>query len=207
MPIPIQNSLFGPAEEKKEMYLFFDTETTGLPRSWNAPVTDVDNWPRLVQLAWLTYDKEGNKMDGGDYIVKPEGFTIPAETSRIHGITTERAEREGVNLRRLLEQFQNQIDMATHIVAHNLSFDEKIMGAEFLRNKLPWNIEKKEKICTMMRSIDFCAIPSSRGFKYPRLSELHVKLFGVDFPDAHNAAVDIEMTAKCFWELKKRGIV
>jgi len=67
------------------MYLFFDTETTGLPLNWKAPVTHVNNWPRMVQLAYLYYDTDGKMIDSGDYIIKPEGFTIPAEVSRIHG--------------------------------------------------------------------------------------------------------------------------
>ena len=78
------------------MYLFFDTETTGLPRNWKAPVTDLNNWPRLVQLAYLYYDADGKKIMGGDCIIKPEGFTIPTDASRVHGITTERALEEGV---------------------------------------------------------------------------------------------------------------
>ena len=73
------------------MYLFFDTETTGLPRNWKAPVSDLNNWPRLVQLAFLYYDNNGNKISSGDFIIKPEGFTIPTDVSRIHGITTERS--------------------------------------------------------------------------------------------------------------------
>ena len=53
------------------MYLFFDTETTGLPKRWNAPVTDLENWPRLVQLAWIMYDDRGNMLESRDVIVKP----------------------------------------------------------------------------------------------------------------------------------------
>lgn len=41
----------------------------------------------------------------------------------------------------------------------------------------------------------------------PKLSELHFKLFKTDFSEAHNALVDIEITAKCFWELKSLGIL
>ncbi len=59
------------------MYLIFDTETTGLPRDYSAPITDFDNWPRLVQLAWQLHDHTGKLMSSGNYIVKPEGFTIP----------------------------------------------------------------------------------------------------------------------------------
>ena len=94
------------------MYLFFDTETTGLPRNYKAPVTDLNNWPRLVQLAWLFYDESGNKIAGNDIIIKPEGFTIPVESSRIHGISTERAMREGVSLTEVLQEFQIVIDQA-----------------------------------------------------------------------------------------------
>jgi DNA polymerase III subunit epsilon len=70
------------------MYLFFDTETTGLPRNWKAPVTDLNNWPRLVQLAYLLYDNDGEKISGGDYIIKPEGFTIPVGGILVSNIST-----------------------------------------------------------------------------------------------------------------------
>ena len=52
------------------MYLFFDTETTGLPKNWKAPVTDVNNWPRMVQLAWETYDVQGNLLARNNHIIK-----------------------------------------------------------------------------------------------------------------------------------------
>ena len=77
------------------MFLFFDTETTGLPQRWNAPVTDVDNWPRLVQLAWIMCDDKGNVIEERSDIIKPEGFSIPVEASRVHGITTIKAQEEG----------------------------------------------------------------------------------------------------------------
>lgn len=187
------------------MYLFFDTETTGLPKNWKAPVTDLNNWPRLVQLAYLLYDAQGNKIAEGDYIIKPEGFTVGAEATKIHGITTERAIQEGIPLSQGIETLLNQLAQATHIVAHNLSFDEKIVGAELLRLGKPNVLDSKKKICTMNATTDFCAIPGNYGYKWPKLSELHYKLFKTHFDDAHNAAVDIEITAKCFWELKRIG--
>ena len=187
------------------MYLFFDTETTGLPRNWNALVTDLNNWPRLVQLAYLFYDSNGNKISGGDHIIKPDGFVIPAESSKIHGITTERARQEGEDLLKVLEVFQSLINQADYLVAHNVSFDEKIIGAEFLRNKMTNSVAAKIKICTMQSTTNFCALNGPYGFKWPKLSELHNKLFGTDFVEAHNAAADIKATAKCFWELKRLG--
>lgn len=187
------------------MYLFFDTETTGLPRSWKAPVTDLNNWPRLVQLAYLYYDENGNKISGGDFIIKPEGFIIPADVSRIHGITHEKAVNEGALLQDVLQNFHSLIEESEVLVAHNMSFDEKIVGAEFLRTGMPNTIPSKQKICTMHSTTNFCGIQGPYGFKWPKLSELHYKLFKTGFEEAHNAAVDINATANCFWELRRLG--
>ena len=190
-----------------KMYLFFDTETTGLPKNWKAPVTDLNNWPRLVQLAWLCYDLDGNKISEGDFIIKPEGFTIPDNVSKIHGITTERALREGQPVSSVLQHFDSLVKQADYLVAHNISFDEKIVGAELLRNGMKNSIASKRKICTMERTTTFCAINGPYGYKWPKLSELHYKLFRKGFDEAHNAAVDITATAKCFWELRRLGII
>ncbi|MEI8204726.1 MAG: 3'-5' exonuclease, partial [Bacteroidota bacterium] len=173
------------------MYLFFDTETTGLPKNWKAPVSEVNNWPRLVQLAFLFYDDKGKLLVGGNHIIRPDGFTIPADASRIHGISTERALSEGKALKLVLDEFLALIEEAKCLVAHNMSFDEKIVGAEFIRNRIPDPTAKKKKICTMQSSTNFCAIPGNYGFKWPKLSELHFKLFKEDFEEAHNAAADI----------------
>ncbi|MFA7170885.1 MAG: 3'-5' exonuclease [Candidatus Paceibacterota bacterium] len=191
------------------MYLFFDTETTGLPRDWNAPVDKLDNWPRLVQLAWLLYDENGKKLDERAHIVKPEGFLIPSESAKVHGITNEKALAEGEDLRFVLEEFAERIAEANLLVAHNMSFDEKIMGAEFLRGKMETELFQTERICTMLSSIDFCRIPSSggSGYKWPRLSELYIKLFGKDFEGAHDALVDTSACARCFFELMEKSII
>jgi len=187
------------------MYLFFDTETTGLPRNWKAPVTDLKNWPRLVQLAFLVYDEKGTQISAGDFIIKPEGFKIPADVSLIHGISQERAVGEGVSLRDVLDSFHALINNSEILVAHNISFDAMIVGAEFLRMGFTNPIPSKRKICTMESSTNYCAIQGPYGYKWPKLSELHYKLFRTGFDEAHDAAVDIKATAKCFWELKKLG--
>ena len=80
------------------MYLIFDTETTGLPKRWDAPITDVDNWPRCIQIAWQLHDEMGRCIESQDYLVKPDGFNIPYDAEKIHGISTELAEEQGVSL-------------------------------------------------------------------------------------------------------------
>lgn len=189
------------------MYLIFDTETTGLPRSWRAPLTDLDNWPRLVQIAWHLYDSAGLKVEEQNLIVIPEGFTIPSDAARIHGISSERAAAEGIALESALETFKRSLDRAQYIVAHNMSYDEKIVSAEFLRKNKPDALLGKKRLCTMESTTLYCAINGPRGYKWPSLAELHQKLFNTGFVDAHNAAADVAVTAKCFWELKQRGII
>ena len=87
------------------MYLFFDTETTGLPRNWKAPVTDLNNWPRMIQIAWILSDNKGNRIESDDFIIKPENFKIPIEASKVHGISTEKAINEGEELEKVLLMF------------------------------------------------------------------------------------------------------
>ena len=188
-------------------YLFFDTETTGLPRNRNAPLHDLGNWPRLVQIAWLVFDQQGKELSGISHIIRPEGFTIPGDASRFHGISTERAIREGADLQTILTQFSEMIDQAEYLVAHNMAFDEKIVGAEFLRKNVAHDLLRTKRICTMESSVNFCAIDGPYGYKWPTLSQLHFKLFNTGFEETHNAAVDVRATAKSFWELRRRGLL
>jgi len=187
------------------MYLFIDTETTGIPQNWKAPISDLDNWPRLVQIAWLLFDKEKNLIDEKNYIIRPEEFSIPFNAIQIHNITTEIALAMGNDLSRVLKELSSTIDKSEFIIAHNLNFDEKIIGAEFLRKKIDNNLSKKKRICTMEETTNFCALPGNYGYKWPKLSELHFKLFRTSYNEIHNASADIKATAKCFWALYDRG--
>jgi DNA polymerase-3 subunit epsilon len=190
------------------VYLFFDTETTGLPRNYRAPIENLENWPRVVQIAWLTYSNSGKLLSENDYIIKPEGFIIPENASKIHGITTKKALIDGNDLSLVLTQFAGDVKKANLVVAHNIDFDEKIIAAEFLRKNINHQLNKKPKICTMRSSTDFCKIPTFYSkYKWPNLRELHTKLFDHDFEDAHNALADVNACAKCFFELKKQGVI
>ena len=186
------------------MYLIFDTETTGLPQNFSAPITDLENWPRLVQLAWQHHDHTGKLLSSGNFIVKPEGFTIPFNSEKIHGISTKRAHEEGEDLEFVLHEFRKAIDKA--LIGHNVSFDEKIMGAEYIRKKIPSAIMDKAKIDTKDDGTDFCKIEGARGYKWPTLTELHWKLFDKGFEDAHDAAADVEATARIFLEMVRLGV-
>jgi len=188
------------------MYLLFDTETTGLPRSWNAKMEDVNNWPRLVQIAWLEYDEDGKEISKGDYIIKPEGYVIPKEAARIHKIDTELACSVGDKMRDVLNVLSALISKSKFLVAHNINFDINVVGAEFIREYIKSDMLEKKQICTMNAGVDLCKIPGKTKYKFPKLSELYRKLFDEGFSEAHNAAADIEATGRCFWEMKRLGL-
>ena len=186
-------------------YIFIDTETTGVPIDYNAPASNTRNWPRLVQLGWIVTDEEGNVLSQGNEIVKPEGFVIPADAAQVHGITTEKAQRDGKPLREVIEAFLKDARQTKCFVGHNISFDQKVVGAELYRLGIPDTISTAKSRCTMQEGKDFCKIPGSYGYKWPKLQELYRKLFGCDFEDAHDAMADITATKKCFFEILKRN--
>lgn len=189
------------------MYLFFDTETSGLPRNWKAPVSDSRNWPRLVQLGWIACSRDGDITDSQEFIIRPDGFRIPAGAVQTHGITTERALEEGVPLRGVLEAFCAAVDAALVLVAHNMNFDENILGAEFYREELSPPGGTQTRCCTMRRSTDYCQLPGKYGYKWPTLEELHRKLFGESFENAHGALADTTACMRCFFKLKELGVL
>jgi DNA polymerase III subunit alpha len=191
------------------MYLIFDTETTGLPKNYNAPITDSDNWPRCIQIAWQLHDEMGKLIEHQDYLVKPDGFNIPYDAERIHGISTELAEAEGISLAQVLEKFNAALSQTKFIVGQNLGFDINIMGAEFHRMGVnsPMSTMPILDTCTEVTA-SLLKLPGGRGgkFKLPTLTELHQYLFNKPFAEAHNATADVEATTRCFFELIRTGV-
>ncbi|CAM1344786.1 DNA polymerase III subunit alpha [Tenacibaculum amylolyticum] len=186
------------------MYLIFDTETTGLPKSWNAPITDTDNWPRAIQIAWQLHDEMGNLVEHNDFLIQPEGFNIPFDAERIHGISTDLAKEQGITLSESLELFNEALKKTKFVVGQNVGFDVNIMGCEFHRLGVENNLTELPVLDTCTEATaSMCKIPGGRGgkFKLPTLTELHEHLFGVGFNEAHNATADVEATTRCFLEL------
>ena len=191
------------------MYLIFDTETTGLPKRWDAPITDIGNWPRCVQIAWQLHDEMGKLIEHQDYLIQPEGFNIPFDAERIHGISTELAQANGISLAEVLEKFNIALEKANFIVGQNLGFDINIMGCEFHRLGIssPMATLPVLDTCTEITA-SLLQLPGGRGgkFKLPTLTELHSYLFNKPFSEAHNATADVEATTRCFLELIRREV-
>lgn len=184
-----------------------DCETNGLPRDWHAPVADVENWPRVVQVAWATYDSQYRETARACRIVKPDGFRISPEAARVHDITTQRALAEGFPVRDVLYELHLAADGAHHFIAHNASFDGSVLAAEFLRQEWEPPFMPESMICTMRASTEYCRLLGPYGNKWPTLDELYRHLFADTFVGAHDAMVDTEACARCLFELRTRGVI
>lgn len=182
------------------MYLFFDTETTGLNR----------NKDHLVQIAWALANDNGDVHEEECHVIRPDGFIIPSASANIHGIATAEAMRIGKPLENILARFASAASKATVIVAHNLSFDFAILQHEFSVAGLSFPLHRKVQVCTMKLSTTWCRLPKlngSSGFKYPRLDELYYRLFGEGFDSAHDALADTRACMRCYYELVSKEII
>ena len=191
------------------MFLIFDTETTGLPKKWNAPITDTDNWPRCVQIAWQLHDEYGELLDQQDYLIQPEDYNIPYDAEQIHGISTELAQKRGEKLEDVLLLFNDALSKTKYVVGQNVKFDLNIMGCEYVRKEVQTNLIELPVLDTCTeKTATLCQIPGGRGgkFKLPTLTELHEYLFHKPFSEAHNATADVEATTRCFLELIRKRI-
>ena len=191
--------------------LFFDTETTGLPKSRSARNHDVDNWPRLVQLAWMICEDEGEVLLSRDHIIAPVGFTIPEDASAVHGITTEMALDAGIHVSVALAEMTVAVELVNLLVGHGIYFDKSVVGAEYIRLGMEHEYEgfkSLKRFCTMQKSVKVCKIPfeGRGGYKWPKLTELHQHLFNEDFEGAHDALADVMATVKCYFNLIKQGV-
>ena len=189
------------------MYLIVDCETNGLARDCRAPVTDVGNWPRAVQVAWTVYDPEHRELLSEAYLVRPDGFKIPREAQRVHGITTKRALAKGRPIVDVLTELSAAVAQAQVVIAHNANFDGSVIAAEYLRLGLKPPFRREDMICTMKESTDYCRLPGPYGYKWPTLEELYNILFSASFSGAHDAGSDVAACACCFFELKNRGVI
>lgn len=198
------------------MITFFDTETTGLPKNWKAPMQDVENWPRVIQLAWLTTDLRGNILQENEILIKPDGWEIPVDKFWIdHGFNTATSEENGIPMPDALAEFAKALELSEYLVSHNMDFDHKVLGAEMIR----YNATGKKliKICTKEAATPWCKIPfpgqrawlskSQGNYKWPKLEELHMKLFGEDFDNKHQAGGDVAALSKCFFGLIRAGVI
>ena len=190
---------------------FFDLETTGLPTRRDAPFTDTKAWPRIVSISWAVHGTTGHALERYSALVQPVGYRSAAEAAAIHGITTERATRDGQPIETvlgdLLACLQTRAPQA--LVAHNVEFDRNVLLSELVRGGVDTSLQRLPMVCTMKSTVEFCRMPGTCAgqYKWPKLSELHQRVFGHGFAGEHDAQADVEACVRCYFELMKRGVL
>jgi len=190
------------------MYLFYDTETTGLPdfkmsAGWGGQ-------PRICQLGAILTDQEGRVKAEANLLIKPEGWTIPAETTAIHGISQADAENYGLPIKTVLAIFSRLVAKSYAVVAHNIRFDLFLLEIECSRLSSNLNLPKQH-LCTMEESREILKLPPTKRmaslgmtkFKNPNLQEAHRHFFGREFEGAHDAMADVRACRDIFFAMKK----
>lgn len=187
----------------QQFLLFVDTETTGLPTSWNKPYAAERNWPCIAQLAWVIYTLEGELVKAENHYLRvPAGRMRPTALA-IHGLTPAFLEQHGEAPLTVMQRFHN--DLRTYhplVVGHYMRLDFHMIGAEFHRTGLSNLLSELPTLCTMQTS-QRQAQTFQRNFL--RLGELHEHLFQEPMARQHDAQVDAQATARCFFELRRLG--
>jgi DNA polymerase III epsilon subunit-like protein len=189
--------------------LTLDTETTGLCL-WDKESSDPGQ-PRVCEIAAVLDDHEGKNRHVFNAIIKPEGYTIPVESSNIHGITHEMAMDLGLSAATVFRTLMDMMEAADGMVCHNIGFDFKMLKIEAHHLNLPQLRTLAENIphhCTMTPSTNLCKIPkaSGHGYKWPTLGETTKFLFNEDIANAHSALVDTKACRRIYYELVRREI-
>lgn len=203
--------------------LVVDTETTGLPISWDKPSSDVDNWPRILQVAFELFDETGKTLSRTIELIKPDKWEVPTKKTFMaeghseaeaikkaefwvkHGYSTEKCEKEGKALPEVLIEFARLYDECDLMLCHNVSYDKNVLSAELIRYGIKVK-KKKPDFCTKLEGEEICKLPGKYPgkFKWPTLQELYRHLFGKEFDEGHDAGCDIQATKECYLEIMLR---
>ena len=191
-----------PIEEKYVIVL--DVETNGMMGVYGARpnANNLSLFPRIVQFSWGLFTESGEQVEIKNFIIKPNGWEMKG-SDKIHGITQDRANKEGVDIKEVLPLFQNDVDNhCAKLVCHNVDFDKQVVASEFMRAGI--QITDVETYCTMKRTANYCKLyPNFRGqYKWPKLEELYRKCFNEDLENAHNSYYDVINCAKCYFAVK-----
>lgn len=211
------------------MLVPYDTETTGLWK--NGLSISHELQPKICSISALLIDETSDHtfeiIDSMDCIVKPDGWVIPPQilpagmtcdeakaqkipfnSSDVHGITHEQAMDEGIPLFDAMKRFNDLVVRADGLLGHNEAYDNNVIkhALKLLKRTIPL---PERRVCTMMMAKDYCRLPPNfpgGDWKWPKLSEAYLHVFGREMVNAHSSLADITQSVELYQELKRRGV-
>jgi DNA polymerase III subunit epsilon len=185
--------------------LFLDSEASGVPKNWDLPYSVPDNWPYVVQISWLVYDRQGVKIKEEDHYIKDETMKLSADATRIHRLRKDFLAINGKCRHDVLSRLSADIARyEPRLVGHFLNLDLHLIGAECHRAGLENPTKGRATYCTMLGSKHLQPNPK---LKYLKLADLYQVLFHEPQENAHDALADASATAACYFELRRTGHV
>ena len=152
--------------------LIFDTETTGLFSTHEITSSKLNEYPYMIQLAYeLLEETTGEIVESyNSYIQISDTIELKEQIQNITGITKEKLHNQGISISDALVSFYHAYSKSKRVVAHNISFDIKMIQVEIMRNydsmrekgcPFPENIfnpiyehiQNKDLFCTMKHGI------------------------------------------------------
>ncbi|UOQ54927.1 3'-5' exonuclease [Hymenobacter cellulosivorans] len=189
----------------REYVLFVDTETSGIPQDWTQPYSVLGNWPHIAQLAWVVYTKAGEEIKAENHYILPSDYDVSPASVSVHGLTREFLQEHGQSRHEVMHRlFQDLLRYEPLVVAHFMKLDFHMLGVGFYRAGLENPLEVLPTFCTMLPTSSFVRNGAQR---YLRLGELYERLFKEPLERQHDALVDAQATARCFFELWRQGDV
>lgn len=181
------------------MIIVLDTETAG----FKGPI---------MQLAYSAYQEFSNRhiFDYNALIRHDNEYEVHEDAFKIHGLTHGQCQAKGADAVQSLRDLVSTLKDAKTIVGHKLQFDLAMISKDcfYYGIKFDYTMTDPRFVCTMAKTKGLCNLKDIKGRpKFPSLTELHYRLFGETFEGAHDALADVKATAKCFFELKRLGIV
>lgn len=178
-------------------FIALDTETTGLPTSRAKPTSkNLHHYDscRMVSIAIVEFNEFGKEVDSMSVIIYPDDFKVDA--THIHGITQERAEKEGKHFNDIYHILTGLLYICPNVVGHNLQFDLNVIQSEMLRRGLDDTVmDYINPICTLKLYRQIFLKPIKLGILYKGL-------FGKELEGAHSALNDARAAGEVYPLLK-----
>ncbi len=183
--------------------LFVDTETSGIPKDWTKPYATEDNWPYIVQIAWIVFSEDAKEVKTQNHYIKADDFTISEVSKSIHGITEEFLQEHGKERKTVMQLLHDDLEMyQPMVVSHFAQLDFHMLGLGFYRAGLNNPVLGLPTFCTMSHTKNFVLSPHQRAL---RLGELYQRLFALPLEHQHDALVDARATAACYFKMLEIG--
>jgi len=183
----------------QEYFLAVDTETSGLPKNWSAPYANEKNWPHIVQIAWIIYDKQHKEIKRANHYLNSDGIKMDKAALKIHQITPEYLQLHGEQKEKVMLEFARDIEKYQPLViGHFIELDYHMVNVELHRIGRESTFKNLPFFCTMKASSPYI---TNTVISHLKLDKFYTVLFNEIPENVHNALSDALNTAKIFFHL------